>query len=102
MYYLEEKIKNQRPIQSEHLIATLLHPRLRDFCGDRLLKHQAIELLQLRVASYTNSFNNDSSSVDKPITYNKTNILSLCFDEVMLWIQSDFDTEIIDDDLLFF
>ncbi|CAF4311009.1 unnamed protein product, partial [Rotaria sp. Silwood2] len=108
------------PIQSEHLLSTLIHPRLRDFCGNQSLKDQAIQLLQSAVVSPNSSFNtnsstcdsSESSSIDKSITSTKSNILSLCFDkpraakpppdEVQLWLQGDFDSEIIDDDILSF
>jgi len=120
LHYLEEDITKNWPIQPEHLLATLLHPRLRDFAGDILLKDQAIQLLQSSVASCT-SLSNDTlstcntssaSSVDTSTTLKESNILSSCFDkprstkpvddEVLLWLKSDFDTEIINDDLLSF
>ncbi|CAF4038052.1 unnamed protein product [Rotaria sp. Silwood1] len=187
---------NQWPIQNEHLLATLLHPRLRDFSGDQVLKHEAIQLLQSTIAIYTNSTNNNSSisnissssvsnicsssssisnicsssssisntssssisypssssssisntstssssisntstssssisytssssssttyassssPVDNFVTTKKSNVLSLCYDkprtlkpvhdEVSLWLQTDFDMDIIHDDLLLF
>jgi hypothetical protein len=119
-YYLAQDIMNKWPIQSEHLMATLLHPRLRDFSGDQSLKNQAIQFLQSSVDSCTNLSTNGSltcdtsslsSSADQSST-TSSNILALCFDkpktvtvtddEVLLWLQSDFDTEIDDDDLLSF
>ncbi|CAF3281405.1 unnamed protein product [Rotaria sp. Silwood2] len=118
--FLKEEIKMKWPIQSEHLLSTLIHPRLRDFCGNQSLKDQAIQLLQSAVVSPNSSFNtnsstcdsSESSSIDKSMTSTKSNILSLCFDkpraakpppdEVQLWLQGDFDSEIIDDDILSF
>ncbi|CAF4666763.1 unnamed protein product [Rotaria sp. Silwood2] len=110
----------QWPIRSEHLLSTLIHPRLRDFCGNQSLKDEAIQLLQSAVVSCNSSFSinsstcdsSGSSGVDKSITPTKSNILSPCFDkpraaksppdEVQLWLQGDFDSEIIDDDILSF
>lgn len=108
------------PIQSVHLLATLLHPRLRDFSGDEMLKDKAIRLLKSSVNSSANvSINNtstsgapSSSTVDDSITIRRKDILSLYYDkpriarpttdEVMVWLQSDFDSDIIDDNLLLF
>ncbi|CAF1473770.1 unnamed protein product [Rotaria magnacalcarata] len=118
--FLQERIMDKWPIQSEHLLATLLHPRLRDFSGDQALKDRAIELLQSSISSSADSSSNNtsscnsslSSSVDNSITPKKTNILSLCYDkpraikpaldEIMLWLQSDFSKDFINDDLLLF
>ncbi len=112
MHYLEEDITKNWPIQPEHLLATLLHPRLRDFAGDILLKDQAIQLLQSSVASCTSLSNDTLSTCNTSTTLKESNILSSCFDkprstkpvddEVLLWLKSDFDTEIINDDLLSF
>jgi hypothetical protein len=108
------------PIQPEHLLATVIHPRLRDFSGNDLLKNEAFELLRSAVASHTNTsichlVNDDQSSlstIDRSTTLSTTNLLSLCYDkprtsqplvdEVMLWSQSVFDKSTIDDDLLSF
>ncbi|CAF2229394.1 unnamed protein product, partial [Rotaria magnacalcarata] len=87
--FLQERIMDKWPIQSEHLLATLLHPRLRDFSGDQALKDRAIELLQSSISSSADSSSNNtsscnsslSSSVDNSITPKKTNILSLCYDK---------------------
>ncbi|CAF4556800.1 unnamed protein product, partial [Rotaria socialis] len=118
--FLQERIMDKWPIQSEHLLATLLHPRLRDFSGDQALKDRAIELLQSSISSSADSSSNNtsscnsslSSSVDNSITPKKTNILSLCYDkpratkpaldEILLWLQSDFSKDFINDDLLLF
>ncbi|CAF3377684.1 unnamed protein product [Rotaria socialis] len=118
--FLKERIMDKWPIQSEHLLATLLHPRLRDFSGDQALKDRAIELLQPSISSSADSPSNNisscnsssSPSVDNSITPKKTNILSLCYDkprttkpaldEIMLWLQSDFSKDFINDDLLLF
>ncbi|CAF4165076.1 unnamed protein product [Rotaria sordida] len=201
--FLKKEIIDLWPIQNEHLLATLLHPRLRDFSGDQVLRHEAIQLLQSTIDIYTNSTNNNSSississssisntcsssssisntssssssisntcsssssisytssasisypsssisisntstcsssisntssssssisnissssatyassssPVDNFVTTKKSNILSLCYDkprtskpvldEVSSWLQTDFDTDIIHDDLLLF
>jgi hypothetical protein len=139
---LEGEINNDWPIQPEHLLSTILHPCLRDFCGNQSLKDQAILLLKSSIVSANSTCNinssaNDSSvlpnmissinsldntssinsslapsSVDKPSTPRKANILSLCFDkpraaqpaadEVLLWLQGDFHAEITDNDILGF
>ncbi len=120
----------------------MIHPRLRDFCGDQSLKDQAIRLLKSGVISTSTSFNinsstgdpsgilnvsfsnasfninsstsdsSASSSADKSTAPKPSNILSLYFDkpraakppldEVQLWLEGDFDSEIIDDDILSF
>ena len=113
---------NKWPIQPEHLIATFIHPRLRDFSGDQSLKTEALELLRSAVSTYNgtpsgNSSTSDNSSLsnaDQSSRFSTTNILSQCYDkprlqavkpaidEVMVWLQSDYDADIIDDDLLSF
>ncbi|CAF3585805.1 unnamed protein product [Rotaria sp. Silwood1] len=77
--------------------------------------NQAIQLLKSAVFSSNSSFHinsstcdsPESSGIDKSITCTKSNILSSCFDkplpdEVQLWLQGNFDSEIIDDDILSF
>ncbi|CAF4234931.1 unnamed protein product, partial [Rotaria socialis] len=81
-HYEKKEIDTHWPIQSEHLLSTLIHPRLRDFCGNQSLKDQAIQLLQSAVVPSNNSSNvnsltcdlSASSSVDKSTTPVKANI----------------------------
>lgn len=119
-FYTEQEIDAAWPMQPEHLLATLTHPRLRDFGGDTSLKDKAVELLRVAVSSSNDSLNNEvstcnacaSSDADISTTPTVSNILSLCFDkpraakpafdEVTLWLQSDFDSEINDDDIMSF
>ncbi|CAF3071012.1 unnamed protein product [Rotaria sp. Silwood2] len=117
----EQDIVDKWPIQQEHLIATFIHPRLRDFSGNDSLRKQAIEALQSAVASCTNTSSNSSTNRDESSSStNDTSasvvtqdLLSLCYDkpradkiivdEVLLWSQSIFDTNTINnDDLLSF
>ncbi|CAF1607552.1 unnamed protein product [Rotaria magnacalcarata] len=91
------------PIQSEHLLATLHHPRLRDFSGDQALKDRAIELLHSSISSSADSSgNNTSSSNILFLCYDKPRATKPALDEIMLWLQSDFSKDFINDDLLLF
>lgn len=84
------------------------------------MKDKAVELLQSSISSSnnctgTNSSASDVSSTstfDNTITPKQSNIFSSCYDkpratkpaldEVMVWLQSDFDYDITNDDLLSF
>ncbi len=84
-FYLEQDITDKWPIQPEHLIATFIHPRLRDFSGNNSLKRKAFDALQSAVSSYTGTSTNSSESLllshDPPTSSNTINLLSLCYDK---------------------
>ena len=109
-------------IQPYHFISTFIHPCLRDFCGNDLLKKQAFEALQSAIALVDNTFINKSVNRnesapslltnDSSASFATSNLLTLCYDkpctdktvidEVLLWSRNIFDANTInDDDLLF-
>ena len=108
-------------IQPAHFLATIVHPRLRTFCGDESLQSQGIALLRSSIATRCSSnertFRSSNDITSPPISNvaascAASDILSKCFDqpqlasstadEVSLWMQAEFDPKIIDDDPLSF